>query len=202
MPTKEANAMKNYDDRSPNEFAASNDALTTAQISRRTLLKTGAVSLGVIVSGAPAVRLAQAAGATDDAVAVGAGRFMAASQLLIQHQLSPGVGARLAAILHSRISTLDADLDEIIRVAQEKNAKVVEDFFDALSDQAKESAHKMIFGWYAGVVDESPSAEVVAYEEALMYQPTKDAVALPTYSLNGPNHWTDIDPPLSAMPEF
>jgi hypothetical protein len=40
------------------------------------------------------------------------------------------------------------------------------------------------------------------YEEALMYQPTKDAVALPTYSFNGPNHWTDVDPPLSAMPEF
>ena len=35
-----------------------------------------------------------------------------------------------------------------------------------------------------------------------MYQPTKDAVALPTYSFNGPNHWTDVDLPLSAMPEF
>jgi len=30
-----------------------------------------------------------------------------------------------------------------------------------------------------------------------MYQPTKDAVALPIYSFNGPNHWTDVDPPLS-----
>jgi hypothetical protein len=46
-------------------------------------------------------------------------------------------------------------------------------------------------------VDESPTAEVFAYEEALMYQPTKDAVALPIYSFNGPNHWTDVDPPLS-----
>jgi hypothetical protein len=39
-------------------------------------------------------------------------------------------------------------------------------------------------------------------EEALMYQPTKDAIALPTYSFNGPDNWTEIDPPLSAMPEF
>jgi hypothetical protein len=68
--------------------------------------------------------------------------------------------------------------------------------------QVKDSAHQIIFGWYAGVVDESPTAEVFAYEQALMYQSTKDAVALPTYSFNGPDHWTDVDPPLSAMPEF
>ena len=109
----------------------------------------------------------------------------------------------MAAILHTRIPTLDADLDTIIRTAKDKNAKVIEDFFDALPDgHVKDSAHQIIFGWYAGVVDESPTADVFAYEEALMYQPTKDAVALPTYSFNGPNHWTDVDPPLSAMPEF
>jgi hypothetical protein len=76
-------------------------------------------------------------------------------------------------------------------------------FFDALPDgQVKDTARQIIFGWYAGVVDESPTAEVFAYEDALMYQPTKDAVALPTYSFNGPNHWTDVDPPLSAISEF
>jgi hypothetical protein len=32
---------------------------------------------------------------------------------------------------------------------------------------------------------------------------TDDALAsLPTYSFNGPDNWTEIDPPLSAMPEF
>jgi hypothetical protein len=194
----------NRDDPSANETAASQDALATGRISRRTLLKTGALALGAAVLGVPLARAAQAsaAGATGDAVAANAGKFMTASQLLIQHRLSPGVGERLAAMLHARIPTLDADLDAVIRVAREKNAKVVEDFFDALPDPVKESAHQIIFGWYAGVVDESPHAEVFAYEEALMYQPTSDAVALPTYSLNGPNNWTDIDPPLSAMPDF
>ena len=109
----------------------------------------------------------------------------------------------MAGILYAKIPTLDADLDTIIAIARQKNSRVVEDFFDALPDgQVKASAHPIIFGWYAGVVDESPNAEVFAYEEALMYQPTKDAVALPTYSFNGPDHWTDVDPPLSAMPEF
>jgi fructose 5-dehydrogenase small subunit len=129
-------------------------------------------------------------------------KFMAAPRCLIQHGLSSDVGARIVGILYAKIPTLDADLDAIISAAREKNSKVVEDFFDALFDgHVKESAHQIIFGWYAGVVDDSPTAEVFAYEEALMYQP-KDAVALPTYSFNGPNHWTDVDPPLSAMPEF
>ena len=119
------------------------------------------------------------------------------------YELSSEVGARIAGILYAKISTLDADLDSIILTARERNSKVIEDFFDALPDgHVKDTAHQIIFGWYAGVVDESPTAEVFAHEQALMYQPTKDAVALPTYSFNGPNHWTDVDPPLSAMPEF
>jgi hypothetical protein len=117
-----------------------------------------------------------------------------ASYRLIQHRLSPGVGSRMAAILRREIPSLDADLDAIIRIADEKHAKVVEEFFDALPDgQVKDSAHRIIFGWYAGVVDDSPTAEVLAYEEALMYQPTKDAIALPTYSFNGPDNWTEVD---------
>ena len=175
----------------------------TEPISRRTLVKAGASAVGMAVFGASSPLTAQAAGEVAAVAALNGDKFMAASHFLIQHQLSSGVGARMVAILHTRIPTLDEDLDAIIRTAKEKNAKVVEDFFDALPDgQVKDTAHQIIFGWYAGVVDESPTAKVFAYEEALMYQPTKDAVALPTYSFNGPDHWTDVDPPLSAMPEF
>jgi len=174
-----------------------------AAISRRGLLTAGASAFGVAVLITPLLRIAASAAAVDATGAASAAKFMAASNLLIQHRLSPGVGVRLAAILGTGIPTLEADLDAIIRVAKEKDARTVEDFFDALPDgTVKETAHRIIFGWYAGVVDESPSAEVFAYEQALMYQPTMDAIALPTYSFNGPNHWTDIDPPLAAMPEF
>jgi hypothetical protein len=118
-----------------------------------------------------------AAGAVETATAMSVDKFMAASRCLIQHGLSSDVGERMANILYAKIATLDADLDAIISIAREKNSKVVEDFFDALPDgHVKESAHQIIFGWYAGVVDESPTAEVFAYEQALMYQPTKDAV--------------------------
>jgi fructose 5-dehydrogenase small subunit len=192
-----------YEGTSATEATATEDTTQTEPILRRTLLKIGATALGVAVLGASMQKVVQAAGAVETAAAVNVDKFMVASRYLIQHGLSPGVGARMAEILYAKISTLDADLDAIISTAREKNSKVVEDFFDALPDgDVKDSAHQIIFGWYAGVVDESPTAEVFAYEEALMYQPTKDVVALPTYSFNGPDHWTDVDPPLSAMPEF
>ena len=182
---------------------ATEDITQTEPISRRTLLKTGAAALGMTVLEALVQKVVQAAGGVETATALSTDKFLAASKCLIQHELSPDVGARMAGILYAKIPTLDADLDAIIFTARQKNSKVVEDFFDALPDgHVKDSAHQIIFGWYAGVVDESPNAEVFAYEEALMYQPTKDAVALPTYSFNGPNNWTDVDPPLSAMPEF
>ena len=192
-----------YEGKSATEAMATEDTTQTEPVLRRTLLKTGATALGVAVLGASMHKAVQAAGAVEAATAVGADKFMAASRCLIQHGLSSDVGARMAGILYAKIPTLDADLDAIISTAREKNSKVVEDFFDALSDgHVKDSAHRIIFGWYAGAVDESPTAEIFAYEEALMYQPAKDAVALPTYSFDGPNHWTDIDPPLSAMPKF
>jgi hypothetical protein len=185
------------------ESAAAVGVFHTEPISRRMMVKVGASAVGLAVLGASPEPAAQATAEVEAAVALNSDKFMAASHFLIQHRLSSGVGARMAAILNTKIPTLDADLDAIIRTAKEKHAKVVEDFFDALPEgQVKDTAHQIIFGWYAGVIDESPTAEVFAYEEALMYQPTKDAVALPTYSFNGPNHWTDVDPPLSAMPEF
>ena len=189
--------------KSATEATATEDTTQIEPILRRTLLKAGATALGVAVLGASMQKVVPTASAVETATAVSVDKFIAASRCLIQHGLSPDVGARMAGILYAKIPTLDSDLDAIIATAEKKNSKVVEDFFDALPDgHVKDSAHQIIFGWYAGVVDESPSAEVFAYEEALMYQPTKDAVALPTYSFNGPNHWTDVDPPLSAMPEF
>ena len=193
----------NHEPKSATETTTTEDVFHTGLISRRTLVKAGASAVGLMVFGVPPQPTAQAASEVAAAAALNGDKFMTASNFLIQHRLSPGVGARMVAILHTKIPTLDEDLDAIIRTAKDKNARVVEDFFDTLPDgHVKDTAHQIIFGWYAGVTDESATAEVFAYEEALMYQPTKDAVALPTYSFNGPDHWTNVDPPLSAMPEF
>ena len=187
-----------------NEAASTEQGRSASLLSRRKLLSVSMLAVGgAAIAGTSILRIAKAADAAAVAAPLGPDKFMLASSRLIQHWLSPGVGSRMATILRQEIPSFDADLDAIIRIADEKRAKVVEDFFDALPEgRVKETAHRIIFGWYAGVVDDSPTAEVLAYEEALMYQPTKDAIALPTYSFNGPDNWTEVDPPLSAMPEF
>ena len=187
-----------------NEAASTEQGGPASLLSRRELLSASMLAVGgAAIADTSILRIAQAADVVAATTPAGPDKFMLASARLIQHQLSPGVGSRMSAILRRTIPSLDADLDTIIRIADEKRAKVVEEFFDALpGGQVKETAHRIIFGWYAGVVDDGPTAEVFAYEEALMYQPTKDAIALPTYSFNGPDNWTEVDPPLSAMPEF
>ena len=158
-----------YEGKSATEATATEDTTQTEPILRRTLLKAGATALGVAVLGASMQKVVPAASAVETATAVSVDKFMAASRCLVQHGLSSDVGARMVGILYAKIPTLDADLDAIISTAREKNSKVVEDFFDALPDgHVKESAHQIIFGWYAGVVDESPTAEVFAYEQALV----------------------------------
>jgi hypothetical protein len=120
-----------YEGTSATEATATEDTTQTEPILRRTLLKISATALGVVVLGASMQKVVQAAGAVETAAGVNVDKFMAASRYLIQHGLSPGVGARMVEILYAKIPTLDADLDAIISTAREKNSKVVEDFFDA-----------------------------------------------------------------------
>jgi fructose 5-dehydrogenase small subunit len=176
----------NHEGKSATDTTAVEDAFNTEPISRRTLVKTGASAVGLAVFGVSSQSTAQAAGEVAAAAALNGDKFMAASHFLIQHRLSPGVGGRMAAILHTRIPTLDADLDAIIRTAKEKNAKVVEDFFDALPDgQVKDTAHQIIFGWYAGVIDESSTAEVFAYASVQWLGPLNEYVGSATASFVG-----------------
>jgi len=99
--------------------------------------------------------------------------------------------------------SLSQQLDGLLAVAREKNAGVVEDFFPDVPDgPLKQTALAIISAWYLGVVTDAPDAEVLAYEYALMYQPTSDVMTIPSYAISGPNGWTADAPPLSNMPEF
>ena len=109
----------NHEGKSATETTAVEDVFHTDPISRRTLVKAGASAAGLAVLGVSPKPTAQAAGEVAAVAALNVDKFMTASHFLIQHRLSPGVGGRMAAILHTRIPTLDADLDAIIRIADE-----------------------------------------------------------------------------------
>lgn len=50
--------------------------------------------------------------------------------------------------------------------------------------------------WYLGLVGEAPHVEVIAYEKALMFDPVKDVLTIPSYCRDVPFYWTKK--PLSA----
>jgi fructose 5-dehydrogenase small subunit len=53
---------------------------------------------------------------------------------------------------------------------------------------------KMVGGimraWYLGLVGEMPHIQVVAYERALMFDPVKDVLTIPSYCRDVPFYWT------------
>ncbi|MBN3757561.1 sorbitol dehydrogenase [Paraburkholderia sp. Tr-20389] len=44
--------------------------------------------------------------------------------------------------------------------------------------------------WYLGVVGEMPNVQVIAYERALMFEPVKDILTIPSYCRDVPFYWT------------
>jgi hypothetical protein len=132
-----------------------------------------------------------------------AAQFMEISSLLVPHRLNAEVGKRMGAAMAALNPLLPQQIDGLLSIARQKNARVVEDFFgDVLDGLLKETALAIISAWYLGVVTDAPDAEVFAYEYALMYQPTRDVMTIPSYAISGPNGWTAEAPPLSNMPEF
>jgi fructose 5-dehydrogenase small subunit len=132
------------------------------------------------------------------------GRFMKLSGLLINHQLSPQIGARIAETAQGQHKNFGEMLDAIIAIADKKKATQVEDFFADIPDgEIKDFAHWVIFAWYSGCSSEKRDATVFTYEEALTFKTTSDVVGIPSFGYSGPNLWIRPNLPLSApMPRF
>ncbi len=167
--------------------------------SRRGMLLGSATLLagGMIANLCPSMALAAIDPALQD-------RFMKLSSLLINHQLSPEVGARIVDNAAGQHKNLGQMLDAIIAIAEKKNAAQVEDFFaDIPEGELKDFAHWVIFAWYSGCSSEKRDAAVFTYEEALTFKTTSDIVTIPSFGFSGPNLWTRPNLPLSApMPRF
>jgi hypothetical protein len=130
-------------------------------------------------------------------------QFMEISSLLIPHRLRREVGQRIGAAMSALNPSLSAQIAELLAIAKKHDARIVEDFFsDVPEGPLKQTALAIISAWYLGVITDAPDAEVFAYAHALMYQPTKDVMTIPSYAISGPNEWSAEAPPLSDMPEF
>ncbi|AOJ85172.1 sorbitol dehydrogenase [Burkholderia savannae] len=132
-----------------------------------------------------------------------AAQFMDLSALLIPHRLDPEIGRRIAAAMLAIDSDLPTHVAALIGIAQKNQAHTVEDFFPDVPEGAlKETALAIVFVWYTGVIADEVDAEVFAFEKALMFQPTRDVMTIPSYAKSRPNGWTAEVPPLSELPIF
>jgi fructose 5-dehydrogenase small subunit len=174
------------------------DAPRDFSLFRRKIIIGGGLLLGSFAAGTtiPA--------APEDSATVDFGnQFIQLSSLLIPHQLNRDVGLRLAAALRTKDPEFVAHVTTLLDIAQKKNARIVEEFFPDVPDgPLKDTALLMISAWYLGVIVDAPGAEVFSYEFALMYQPTRDVMTIPSYAISGPNEWTSEAPPLNSMPTF
>jgi fructose 5-dehydrogenase small subunit len=174
------------------------DSPTEFSLARREVVIGGAFLVGGLAAGLMPTRAAMAAWSEEAST-----RFMEISSLLIQHRLDQEVGKRIGAAMGALNSQLSEQVAELIAIAKNKNAKIVEDFFpDVPEGPLKETALSIISAWYLGVVTDAAGAEVFAFEKALMYQPTRDVMTIPSYAISGPNGWSADAPPLENMPDF
>ena len=158
---------------------------------------------GLIVGGIAALATLPAIAAPTSWSDQAAARFMEISLLLVPHRLNEDIGKRIGAAMGALNPSLPEHIDGLLAIARGKNARIVEDFFADVPDgPLKATALSIISAWYLGVVTDAPDAEVFAYEYALMYQPTRDVMTIPSYAISGPNGWTAEAPPLSDMPAF
>lgn len=130
-------------------------------------------------------------------------QFMQLSALLVNHRLDAAIGARIAQAAPGIHPEGAAHTGAILAIAQGKNARQVEDFFDAIPPGVlQDFAYWVIFAWYAGCSSPKKDAQVFSFEGALTYAVTRDTVAIPSYGFSGPNLWQRPIAPLSAMPHF
>ncbi|WP_246174212.1 sorbitol dehydrogenase family protein [Paraburkholderia hayleyella] len=52
-------------------------------------------------------------------------------------------------------------------------------------------ARAILRAWYLGLIGEMPQARVVAFEQALMFEPVKDVLTIPSYCHDVPFYWTN-----------
>jgi hypothetical protein len=170
------------------------EALVGRGISRRAALLATTASLFAILLDCPSSALA-AESALDDAAFLDLSRVMTGYA-----DLDPVIAARLFDAMRTadpgfgaaatRLATLDHDSrdpDTLLQAASREGLR--------------DSALALVAAWYTGSVGTKSDGAVVAYANALMYRPIRDALPAPTYCGGGPLWWTAEPPPLRRVTE-
>ncbi|MEX3773346.1 sugar dehydrogenase complex small subunit [Pseudomonas sp. MYb118] len=157
---------------------------TPAGFSRRNLLR-GSVALGLtaLVSGVMPWQSVLAAQVSSE-------DFIALSQFLVSRPVNPVLAARYFAALDKRAPNFSTNAIALKQLIDARGYKHVDEYLAQPDPDAslKATATSIISAWYLGIVGEPVDAELIAYSQAMMYQPTHGILIIPTYG-GGPATW-------------
>jgi hypothetical protein len=174
-------------------------------VSRRNMLWGSAAALLGLGLVAPASTLLAAPATVPSAASPAQlDSFMKFSRFATGHEhLDRAIGQRLYEALCAHSAAFPANLAQLQQLAAQQQPSDVEPFEVLLRGQPLHAdLLAIVSAWYSGVVETGSTATLYAYERALMYQPARDGVVIPTYAHNGPDYWVAEPPPLERMPSF
>jgi hypothetical protein len=152
-------------------------------LSRRNLLR-GSVTLGLatLVGAALPWQSVMAAAATDE-------DFIALSTFLVSRPVNPVLAGRYYKALDKRAPNFSTNVVALKQLIGAQGYHHVDEYLAQANDASlKATATSIISAWYLGIVGEPVDAELIAYSQAMMYQPTHGILIIPTYG-GGPATW-------------
>ena len=157
----------------------------------------GAVSMVVLGAGLtrlPAVRAAAEPALDAPAAPPETAAFLAFSKAITGHpELDATTAGRICAAMLAASGEFAGQLQKLAALAGhnlEPKALLAQADIAGL----RGTALSVVAAWYTGTVGSGPKATMVAYAHALMYQPVRDGMTVPTYCNYGPVWWTAAPP--------
>ena len=124
--------------------------------------------------------------------------FLVLSRALTGHpELNARTAERMWAAFERTDAALFADFPALARLRRDGQT-APELLQSAQAAGFGDAALALVTAWYTGTVGSGAKVEVVAYADALMYWPTRDAMPPPSYVLGGPAWWVEPPPPVGV----
>ncbi|MBR0559773.1 sugar dehydrogenase complex small subunit [Neokomagataea anthophila] len=109
--------------------------------------------------------------------------------------LDPIIARRLLSALRTVFPSYDEKISQLAKHITDDDTP--EDILTKANTCGQsDTVHNLIAAWYIGTATRHMNAPVIAYYNALMYQPTRDALPVPTYCFAEPGWWAQDPPPL------
>jgi hypothetical protein len=170
---------------------AEESALCTHHSRRRFLaLSAAAASAAGLVTAAPGITQAVTPASRVDPAFVRLARFLTDRNDLDARIIARAYDALVTA--DPSFATRSIALARAIGDAHlaDVNALAISPLYADPADRAVAIA--IVSAFYLGQVGEGSKARFVAFEKALMFEPTADMVPIPTYSRGGPGYWGKV----------